>query len=218
MRECSHVPLSELLQKKILEKPLLEKPLFPHNRQFSEFSELGPATCKAVGSARQMPSAYNVQEFARPQEADKAKRSFSPSQNKDWISRKPATTSGVSDTIRDSNPRQRKQKGIIGASDAVVFPLQRQSSISYMDPEASHMNGTIRPLTSITETLNCVVNKNPADFSTPDAGNEYMIRVEDLRLRKKDYCGSKTGGVDGRKRQRVPKFTAPKVHVQRQRP
>lgn len=216
--------------KKILEKPFFpcdnhpnfsmdkssnffEKPLFPHNHQFKEFSGLGPATYKASGSSRHMLSTYYGQDFVRSQEPEKAKRSYLSSLNKDWRSRKPVGTSGISDPIHDFNPRQNKQKGIIGASDNVVIPLQSrilQNSTSYIDLGACHMHGTIGPLESISKTGICTVNRNPADFSIPDAGNVYMIQGEDLRFGKKDYFRSKTGGVDGRKRQRVTKLAAPK--------
>ncbi|XP_042031866.1 uncharacterized protein LOC121778559 isoform X2 [Salvia splendens] len=52
----------------------------------------------------------------------------------------------------------------------------------------------------------CTLNRNPADFSFPQVGNEFTISAKDLRPRKKRNGlkeKSRLGNVDGRKRQRM---------------
>ncbi|XP_042036537.1 uncharacterized protein LOC121782658 isoform X1 [Salvia splendens] len=52
----------------------------------------------------------------------------------------------------------------------------------------------------------CTLNRNPADFSFPQVGNEFTISAKDLRPRKKRNGlkeRSRLGNVDGRKRQRM---------------
>ncbi|KAL1532502.1 hypothetical protein AAHA92_32504 [Salvia divinorum] len=52
----------------------------------------------------------------------------------------------------------------------------------------------------------CTLNRNPADFSIPQVGNEFTISAKDLRPRKKTNGlkeKSRLGNVVGRKRQRM---------------
>ncbi|KAL3633473.1 hypothetical protein CASFOL_022235 [Castilleja foliolosa] len=53
----------------------------------------------------------------------------------------------------------------------------------------------------------CTLNRNPADFSIPDAKNEFMISAKDLKLKKRNSSKDKSGArnVEGPKRQRVKK-------------
>lgn len=54
----------------------------------------------------------------------------------------------------------------------------------------------------------CTLNRNPADFSTPNARNEYTISYKDLKPRKINYPrkeGSRPANVEGDKRQRMRK-------------
>ncbi|KAM7259684.1 hypothetical protein ACFE04_015425 [Oxalis oulophora] len=51
----------------------------------------------------------------------------------------------------------------------------------------------------------CIFNRNPADFSIPDAGNPYMIGVEDLKLQFPVAAAREAGLIklDGRKRRKM---------------
>ncbi|KAG5225378.1 protein EMBRYONIC FLOWER [Salix suchowensis] len=65
-------------------------------------------------------------------------------------------------------------------------------------------NSTVHPHKSSSETEVCSVNRNPADFTIPEAGNMYMIAGEALKFEKDVPFanGSHSLKVDGRKRQR----------------
>lgn len=112
-------------------------------------------------------------------------------------SQKSASTSGVLRTSCQSFPVQNKQKGIVYPSDT-----------NFMDLETRCMNGTVFPIKSISKNEICTLNRNPADFSIPEAGNEYMISGKDLKFGKKGYSKGRSGlnNGDGRKRQRVTKL------------
>ncbi|KAM7276971.1 hypothetical protein ACFE04_018837 [Oxalis oulophora] len=71
----------------------------------------------------------------------------------------------------------------------------------------SSSNATAQPPKS---SVLCTINRNPADFSIPEAGNEFMIAGEDLKLRKPMYSENRAGSVrlDGAKRKK--KTTVPK--------
>lgn len=149
------------------------------------------------------------QVFAKPQVVDKGKLPVSASQYNNWTSGKSVNTSGASATIRDPNPHQVKRKGIFAPSDEVVFPWGKESTAP------SQTNESIQDETNmLEETLHCVLNQNPADFSIPSAGNEYMIGAEDLRPQMNDCSRTPAVGADRRKRQRVSKFTAPPENAQ----
>ncbi|KAL1552423.1 hypothetical protein AAHA92_13221 [Salvia divinorum] len=54
----------------------------------------------------------------------------------------------------------------------------------------------------------CTLNRNPADFSIPQVGNEFTISAKDLKRRKKTNAlkeQSRLGNADGRKRRRRPR-------------
>ncbi|CAA0838371.1 Protein EMBRYONIC FLOWER 1 [Striga hermonthica] len=55
----------------------------------------------------------------------------------------------------------------------------------------------------------CTLNRNPADFSIPDAKNEFMISAKDLKPKKRSSSSSKDksrpANMDGPKRQRARK-------------
>lgn len=57
------------------------------------------------------------------------------------------------------------------------------------------------------ETQICTLNRNPADFSIPDAKNEYTITARDLKSRKRISLKERSRGVnlEGLKRGRARK-------------
>ncbi|XP_038898628.1 protein EMBRYONIC FLOWER 1 isoform X2 [Benincasa hispida] len=60
----------------------------------------------------------------------------------------------------------------------------------------------------------CSINKNPAEFSIPDAGNVYMIGAEDLQFSKRiSENTSDLNNMDGRKRKRNMKHAVVKQHA-----
>ncbi|KAK1375822.1 hypothetical protein POM88_032015 [Heracleum sosnowskyi] len=187
---------------------LFEKPLFPQNHQVKEYSGTGPSVYKSARTT-QMPSAYYGQNIVTSQQPEKAKKTNIPQQNNNWMVRTPVVSAGVSDMISGCNLHQGKQKGILGASVDVVFPLQPKAlKITENGMGSCQMHGTIRPLRDISKEEGCSVNQNPADFTIPDAGNKYMIRGGDLKF-SKDYFVSRVGGFDGQRRHGL-KLTASK--------
>ncbi|XP_023523977.1 protein EMBRYONIC FLOWER 1-like [Cucurbita pepo subsp. pepo] len=63
----------------------------------------------------------------------------------------------------------------------------------------------------------CSINKNPAEFSLPEAGNVYMIGAEDLHFSKgiSPKKISSLNNMDGRKRKRNVKHTVVQPHALR---
>ncbi|KAL4029563.1 hypothetical protein IC575_007782 [Cucumis melo] len=60
----------------------------------------------------------------------------------------------------------------------------------------------------------CRINKNPAEFSIPEAGNVYMIGAEDLQFSKRiSENTSDLNNMDGRKRKRNTKHAVVKQHA-----
>ncbi|KAG8382393.1 hypothetical protein BUALT_Bualt05G0072700 [Buddleja alternifolia] len=73
---------------------------------------------------------------------------------------------------------------------------------------SSHLQGQIpqeRPVTTNSALGVCTLNRNPADFSIPDARNEYTLSARDLKSRKRN--------VDGRKRQRARTGTSSRENI-----
>uniref|UniRef100_A0A5B6ZV77 Uncharacterized protein n=1 Tax=Davidia involucrata TaxID=16924 RepID=A0A5B6ZV77_DAVIN len=177
-----------------------------------------PSLFKKDGSFKRA-AGFTDRVSSKLREREKAKRSFSPTQNRGCRPQKSVCRSGVSGTSRASNPVQDKQKGFLGASDSVRFPLQCRTiedSTKHIDLEARGVNGTIWSMKSISKIDICSVNRNPADFSIPEAGNKYMISGEHLKFGKKIASKDRSGliNVDGRKRQRVTKPTSMKEQAQ----
>ncbi|XP_031256628.1 protein EMBRYONIC FLOWER 1 isoform X2 [Pistacia vera] len=157
---------------------------------------------------------FTGQASLRSQEKEKTKGSDSPSKNKSHRSQKSVLTTGGSSTNHGSIPFN-MQKMFLGTSDSMAFPLQCHvvENASKRKLEACNTTSGILPLKSSSKTEKCSVNRNPADFSTPEARNIYMIRGEDLKFRKPVFSDNRSGLIklDRRKRQR--KLTAAKGKV-----
>ncbi|KAL6296392.1 hypothetical protein ACE6H2_004534 [Prunus campanulata] len=119
------------------------------------------------------------------QKKEKIQNSNAPAQNRGPGSRKAACTGGGLGKNCGTIPVM--QKGFLTVSDPMMFP-QNCHTIEYpmlKKLEANNGNGAMNPPKSSSMSLMCSINRNPADFSLPEAGNEYMIRGEDLRVRKR---------------------------------
>ncbi|KAL3645912.1 hypothetical protein CASFOL_011092 [Castilleja foliolosa] len=77
---------------------------------------------------------------------------------------------------------------------------------------AGPSNLASQPSRSNLEVEICTLNQNPADFSFPDAKNEFMIDGEDLNPKKRNSLKKKSraGNVEGCKRQRARKESSRK--------
>lgn len=59
-----------------------------------------------------------------------------------------------------------------------------------------HLDGLTHPSRGNVELEVCTLNRNPADFSIPDAKNEYTICARDLKLRKKKSLKERSRAVN----------------------
>ncbi|KAL3650817.1 hypothetical protein CASFOL_007220 [Castilleja foliolosa] len=98
------------------------------------------------------------------------------------------------------------------SSKKVPSYLQGQGSLEIVNPKANPLRGSssveIRPARSNNLALGvCTLNRNPADFSFPDARNEFTISAKDLKPRKRNVSKEKLHLVNGeqRKKQRKKK-------------
>ncbi|PIN23024.1 hypothetical protein CDL12_04246 [Handroanthus impetiginosus] len=76
-------------------------------------------------------------------------------------------------------------------------------------PEVGNSKATlaIQPARSDAALGVCTLNRNPADFSIPEARNEFTLSAKDFKFRKRNGSKekSRSANVEGRKRQRVRK-------------
>ncbi|KAK6161844.1 hypothetical protein DH2020_001685 [Rehmannia glutinosa] len=84
-------------------------------------------------------------------------------------------------------------------------PLELRNSKT--NPLKGSSNLAIRSAKSNSALGVCTLNRNPADFSFPDARNEFTISAKDLKPRKRNVSKEKSRLVngEGRKRQRMKK-------------
>ncbi|XP_059640892.1 protein EMBRYONIC FLOWER 1 isoform X2 [Cornus florida] len=195
----------------------LDKAFFPCDHS-KEFSALGRRVYKACDSSRHPSSVFYGLVSPKSLEQGKKKGSYSSTQNRGRKPQKYVCRTGVAGTSHASNPVLDKQKVVLGVSESLVFPFQChtvEESSKRMDLVAHAANGNTWCMKSISNVDICTVNRNPADFSIPEAGNVYMISGEDLKFRKRIPSMDRSGlfNVDGRKRQRVTKRTAIKERL-----
>lgn len=74
-------------------------------------------------------------------------------------------------------------------------------------PQRNSSNLVIQPSRGNVELQVCTLNRNPADFSIPDAKNEYTITARDLKPRKRNSFKERSRAVnlEGPKRGRARK-------------
>lgn len=151
-----------------------------------------------------------------PRRKEKAQRSGSAAQNRGRRALNSTSARGGLGTNHHAIPVHGMQKGLLGASGSMVLPLQLHTTENSTDHklETPHTTGTFRPPKSNSESSICCINRNPADFSMPDAENDYMIRGENLKFGNSRKRHGLTG-VDQRKQQRNAKRTTEKEHGRR---
>lgn len=140
------------------------------------------------------------------QDKGKRKGSDSHSQNKGFRSQKSASTTGGLGTNCGSIPVHSMQTLFFGTSDSMIFPLPFHAleNSTQQKLESRGLTRAVHPRKSSFETEICSVNRNPADFSAPEAGNMYMIAGEDLKVERVAPSANRSGLIklDGHKRQR----------------
>ncbi|XP_065849366.1 protein EMBRYONIC FLOWER 1 [Euphorbia lathyris] len=149
------------------------------------------------------------------QDKVKGKGPDSRGQNKGYRSQKPTPSGGnFGSTYCGSVPVHSMHTTLLGGSDPVMFPLQYSGMGNSTKNKLEAPNGTQpgRPPKSSSDTGICSVNRNPADFSVPEAGNLYMIAGKDLKFRRVVPLGNGYGSTrwNGQKRQK--KLSSAKEH------
>ncbi|OMO91067.1 hypothetical protein COLO4_18677 [Corchorus olitorius] len=137
----------------------------------------------------------------KPREKEKKKCSESQRQNRNRRSQKPVSSSGGLNTC-GSIPAHSMPKLVLGSTDFMLFPpFHSAESATKHKQEARAMSTTLFHSKSGSENEICSINRNPADFTVPGAGNMYMIRGEDLKFRRE---ASSSGLIKlvGQKRQK----------------
>ncbi|KAL2543564.1 protein EMBRYONIC FLOWER 1-like [Forsythia ovata] len=121
-------------------------------------------------------------------------------------SQRSRTANGALISFRDSSTGVDKKIGHLDPSHSRNFPRQSHGDES-TDFEAPSDLLTPPPLRNRSEVEVCTINLNPADFSIPDAQNEYTISSKDLEFRKRNASKerSRSGEVDRQKRRRKTK-------------
>ncbi|XP_068313428.1 protein EMBRYONIC FLOWER 1-like isoform X1 [Pyrus communis] len=80
-------------------------------------------------------------------------------------------------------------KGLSTLADSTMFPQDHHNTeypmLQKLDTHKA--NGAMRPPRSSPNSLICTINKNPAEFSLPEDGNEYMISGKDLKVGKQRH-------------------------------
>ncbi|XP_030452519.1 protein EMBRYONIC FLOWER 1 isoform X2 [Syzygium oleosum] len=102
-----------------------------------------------------------------------------------------------------------KSGNIFGMPNPRNFsPHEENSEKAKMD--AHNRSETIWPPRCSSEPGICTINRNPADFSSPEAGNIYTIGRNDLKFEKKVRFPKKSGlaNLDGLKEKSGMKLTA----------
>nr|XP_043613762.1 protein EMBRYONIC FLOWER 1 isoform X2 [Erigeron canadensis] len=104
-------------------------------------------------------------------------------------------------------PEPKKPKGVSTGlpshkyyrpDDSFVFPLPWHAA---EDRNGNVAQVALQPRNVTPGTEICTINQNPADFSTPEPGNVYMIGVEDLQFKGEPCYKSKlaSGNIDVQK-------------------
>ncbi|CAK7353290.1 unnamed protein product [Dovyalis caffra] len=137
---------------------------------------------------------------------DKQKRKGSDSRTENKVNRSQKSAYGGFGTNCGSIPAHNMQTMFFGAPDSSMFslPFRALDNPNKHKLESRANNRTVHPHRSSSDTEVCSMNRNPADFTIPEAGNMYMIAGEDLKFEKEVpfVNGSHPLKLDGPKRQR----------------
>ncbi|KAE8658099.1 Embryonic flower 1, putative isoform 2 [Hibiscus syriacus] len=150
-------------------------------------------------------SDFTAQLSLKSREREKKKCSDSQRQNKNCRSQKNVSSSSGLNTTCGMCTVHSMPKMVLGTSDFMMFRTQLQALVSAnkQKQEARTMSGTLFHPKGGSENEICSINRNPADFTAPRAGNIYMIRGEDLKFRRRTTSSGMVK-FTGRKRQKKP--------------
>ncbi|XP_010254057.1 PREDICTED: protein EMBRYONIC FLOWER 1-like [Nelumbo nucifera] len=146
------------------------------------------------------------------QEKRKTKSSSTLAQTRSLKSQRSSFKNDISRKIRGYVSNHDLPKGF-SSLGSIRYDVQSQvgeESTKHVQLEVSKKAETISPVKAIRKTEICTINRNPADFTLPEAGNIYMIEGGDLPYRKTTSI-DRVGmiNMDGHKRQRMKLTTIP---------
>ncbi|XP_039039662.1 protein EMBRYONIC FLOWER 1-like [Hibiscus syriacus] len=145
-------------------------------------------------------------------EKEKKKCSDSQRQNKNHKSNRSVSSNSGLNTTCGSIPVHSMPKLALGTSEFMMFPgkLHVMESATKHKQKTRTSSGTLFHPKSGSENDICGINRNPADFTIPGAGNMYMIDGEDLKFGREKAPSSGLVKLIGHKCQR--KLTVRKEH------
>ncbi|PON37261.1 Protein EMBRYONIC FLOWER [Parasponia andersonii] len=191
----------------------------PLTEKSHDFFPVNPGVGASTSSSHHNKGFERANEFMgqvsfSPRGKEKVQSSGTAAQNRGCKALNSMFASGGLGTDHNAIPVQSMPNGFLNAAGSMVLPLQLHTTEDLTEHKLKtpHTYGTFRPPKPSYESLVCSINRNPADFSMPDAGNEYMIRGEDLKfgqLRKRHGLTS----AAQRKQQRNTKRTTEKEHA-----
>ncbi|XP_022754588.1 protein EMBRYONIC FLOWER 1-like [Durio zibethinus] len=187
---------------------------------FCECTSATPAVGPSTSSFQHDKSFKKATDFKgqfslKSREKGKKKCSDSQTQNRYRRSQKTVSSSSGLNTTCGSIPVHSMPKSVLGTSDFTMFPIQLHviQGATKQKWESRTMSGSPFHPKSGSENEICCINRNPADFTVPEAGNIYMIRGEDLKFGR-EAPSSGLMKLVGHKRQR--KLTVRKEHSRNQ--
>ncbi|XP_059642081.1 uncharacterized protein LOC132284039 [Cornus florida] len=181
-----------------------KKPSFPRNYYGKELSTLNDGIFKireaskqsfpaclgknhSIGeSGKHFPSEEMVSHSSKSREKTVTKSSCLPMPASDFRLDGSASGSGSLGRNHKSFPINGLKKGFHSASNTMVLPLKSHlTEGSINNAEVNKKGETYWPEKGNCRTGICSVNRNPADFSIPASGNEFMREGADIKCRKK---------------------------------
>ncbi|KAE8718876.1 Embryonic flower 1, putative isoform 2 [Hibiscus syriacus] len=149
-------------------------------------------------------SEFTGQFSLKSREKMKKKCSDSQRQNKNHKSQKAALSNSGLSTTCGSIPVHSMPKLALGNSEFMMFSdkLHAMERATKQKQKAHTSSATLFHPKSGSENGTCSINRNPADFSVPGAGNMYMIGSKDLKFGRKKAPSSASAKLAGHKRQR----------------
>ncbi|KAK8523376.1 hypothetical protein V6N13_113317 [Hibiscus sabdariffa] len=179
----------------------------------SATAAVGPSTSsfqhdKSFNKAPEFTGQFSL----KPREKEKKKSSDSQRQNKNHKSQNAVSSNIGLNTTCGSIPVHSMPKMALGNSEFMIFPgkIHAMERATKQKQKAHTSGGTLFHPKSGSENGICSINRNPADFTVPGAGNMYMIGSEDLKLGRAKAPSSGSAKLVGHKRQK--KLTVRKEH------
>ncbi|XWS17727.1 hypothetical protein CRYUN_Cryun33cG0092000 [Craigia yunnanensis] len=166
---------------------------------------VGPTSSFQHDKSFKKATDFTGQFSLKSREKEKKKCSDSQRQNRNRRSQKTVSSNSGLNTTCGSIPAHSMPKLVLDTSDFMMFQrhLHAIETATKQKQDARTMSGTLFHSKSGSENEICCINRNPADFTVPEAGNMYMIGGEDLKFGREAPSSGFIKFV-GHKRQRNP--------------